>query len=137
MYLFLVNYSSFSLTMAIFAIKESYTASYGVVQKLCRQDEGGRWSKNVLFCPRSGWKMSSQRWEGCQKIAKLCQHSYWMTPCSKHRQTQREFQCGKTWWYTPYSTYSGVQWKWHQPAFQRTKKNTGMYKCIIVTLLDP
>ena len=40
MYLFLVNYSSFSLTMAIFAIKESYTASYGVVQKLCEQDEG-------------------------------------------------------------------------------------------------
>ena len=62
---------------------------------------GGVGGPKMPFCPCSVWKMSTQRWVGGQK----CQHSYWMIPCSKHRKTQREFQCGKTWWYTPYYYY--------------------------------
>ena len=40
---------------------------------------GGRWSKNVCFCPRSGYKNCPRRGEG-QKVARFCPRSYRMTP---------------------------------------------------------
>ena len=50
-------------------------AKQGVVQKLRRQYKGGRWSKNVNYCPRGGRDIKSG-----SKRMKLCPRSYWMTP---------------------------------------------------------
>ena len=45
---------------------------------------GGRWSKNVCFCPRSGYKYCPCRGGGQkQKIAKFCPRSYWIPPRPK------------------------------------------------------
>ena len=40
---------------------------------------GGRGSKNVCFCPRSGYK-NCPRGRGCQKMTKFCPRSCWMPP---------------------------------------------------------
>ena len=48
---------------------------YGGIQTLRGQDEGGRGSKNVCFCPRSGYKDCPRRGGGGQKMAKFCPRS--------------------------------------------------------------
>ena len=45
---------------------------------------GVRGSKNVCFCPRSGYKNCPRR--GGQKMAKFCPRSCWMTPFGKNNQ---------------------------------------------------
>ena len=43
---------------------------------------GGRGSKNVCFCPRSGCKNCPHREQGGAKMARFCPRTYWMIPYS-------------------------------------------------------
>ena len=46
----------------------------GTIHYLRGQDEGGRGSKNIRFCPRSGYK-NCPRLGGGQEMAKFCPRS--------------------------------------------------------------